>query len=160
MNQTHIHLLVNHLGIVGTILASFVLGYGIWMKSDQTKIAAYLLFVVSAIGGIVTYVTGEAAEETVENISGISDKIVEAHEEFAVVALVAIGILALLSLLAVFLTGRKTSWNRPFSWLLLIFSLITFAVMARTGYLGGQIRHTELTTVAPTGQPDTGPHDE
>jgi hypothetical protein len=28
-----------------------------------------------------------------------------------------------------------------------VLTLISFALMARTGYLGGQIRHTELSTI-------------
>ena len=32
MNQTHIHLLITHLPIFGSILGGFVLAYGLWTK--------------------------------------------------------------------------------------------------------------------------------
>jgi hypothetical protein len=40
MDQTHIHLLLTHLPVFGSIIGGFVLAYAIWAKSDQTKIAA------------------------------------------------------------------------------------------------------------------------
>ena len=41
MSQTHIHLLITHLPILGFVLGAFVLIHGIWKKSNATLIAAY-----------------------------------------------------------------------------------------------------------------------
>ena len=54
---------------LGSILGGFVLAYRLWAKSNQTRIAAYILFIISSIGAVVGYLTGDAAEETVENIA-------------------------------------------------------------------------------------------
>jgi hypothetical protein len=40
MNQTHIHLLITHLPIYGSMIGAFVLLYGIWSSSIQTKIVS------------------------------------------------------------------------------------------------------------------------
>lgn len=72
MDLTHLHLLITHLPIYGSILGGFVLAYGLWTKSNNTIIAAYLLFIISAVGAGIAYSTGEAAEETVESIKTIS----------------------------------------------------------------------------------------
>ena len=77
MNQTHIHLLITHLPIFGSILGGLVLAHGLWTKSNQTKIAAYNIFIISAIGAGIAYLTGEAAEETVENIQGIAKDMID-----------------------------------------------------------------------------------
>ena len=37
MDQTHIHLLITHLPIFGSLLGTLVLGYGIWKKTTQRK---------------------------------------------------------------------------------------------------------------------------
>lgn len=50
MDQTHLHLSINHLPIFGSILGGLVLAYGLWTKSNQTKIAAYYLLIISSIG--------------------------------------------------------------------------------------------------------------
>src|SRR5688572_20865606 len=105
MNQTHIHLLITHLPIFGSILGGLVLAYGLWTKSYQTKIAAYILFVISSIGAAIGYITGEAAEETVEHIAGISENLVEQHEGSAVIALVSLIVLGIASIVGLFLTS-------------------------------------------------------
>lgn len=72
MNSAHLHLLINHFPIIGSIIGGFVLGYGIWSKSIQTKIAAYYVLLASTAGAVIAYLTGEGAEEIIENVQGIS----------------------------------------------------------------------------------------
>jgi uncharacterized membrane protein len=145
MDQTHIHLLITHLPIFGSILGGLVLAYGLWSKSSDTKIAAYFLFIISSIGAGISYITGEAAEETVENIQGIIEANIKTHEEFALFALISLIILGVVSVLGLFLTIRKSPLTRTTAYLILFISLISFGLVARTGYLGGQIRHTEIS---------------
>ena len=144
MTQTHIHLLITHLPIFGSILGGLVLTHGIYAKSNPTKIAAYNLFIISALGAGIAYLTGEAAEETVENIQGIAKNMIEEHEEFAVISLVSLIILGVASILGLFFTLRKSSLAPSIAIIILFMSLISFGLVARTGYLGGQIRHTEV----------------
>jgi uncharacterized membrane protein len=162
MSQAHIHLLVTHLPVFGSILGAFVLGYGLWSKSNQTKIAAYFLFVISAIGAGVAYLTGEGAEEGVENIQGISKNIIKQHEDAATYALVSLLVLGALALFALFVTYKKSSLIKTTAIASLIFSFISFALVARTGYLGGQIRHSEISSgaVQNTGAGESGVKDD
>lgn len=146
MDQTHIHLLITHLPIFGSILGGLVLAHGLWTKSNQTKIAAYNLFIISALGAGIAYLTGEGAEEKVENIQGVAETIIKQHEEFALFALIALIILGVASIVGLFLTLRKSSLTKLTAVLILFISLISFGLVARTGYLGGQIRHTEINS--------------
>lgn len=146
MDQTHLHLLITHLPIYGSILGALVLAYGLWTKSQHTANAAYLVLIISAIGGFISKQTGEAAEETVENIQGISEELIHEHEEAADIALVAVIILGIISLIALFASYRKWSFSSSMGWIALVVSLITFGIVARTGYIGGQIRHTEINS--------------
>lgn len=152
MNQTHIHLLITHLPVFGSILGGLVLAHGLWAKSNQTKIAAYNIFIISAIGAGVAYLTGEAAEETVENIQGIAKNMIDMHEDFAVIALISLIMLGLSSIGGLFLTIRKSPLTSTAAIVILFISLISFGLVARTGYLGGQIRHTEINNSASTSQ--------
>ena len=144
MNQTHLHLLITHLPIFGSILGGLVLAYGLWTKSNQTKIAAYILLIISSIGAGISYLTGEAAEEAVEKIQGVAKEMIEQHEDFSVFALIALIVLGVVSLIGLFLTLRKSSLIRTVALVTLFISLISFGLVAWTGYLGGQIRHTEI----------------
>ncbi|HOY12479.1 MAG TPA: hypothetical protein PLY70_05035 [Saprospiraceae bacterium] len=145
MDQTHIHLLITHLPIFGSILGGIVLAHAIWTKSIDTMIAAYYLFLISAAGAGIAYLTGEAAEESVENLQGVLDSNIEAHEEFALFALISLIILGLASVVGLFLTFKKSPLTRTTAIIILFLSLLSFGLVARTGYLGGQIRHTEIT---------------
>lgn len=144
MNQTHLHLLITHLPIFGSILGGIVLAYGLWAKSDQTKLAAYILLIIASVGAGIAYATGEAAEETVERIAGVSEHLIEQHEEFAVFALISLIVLGVAALVGLLLTVRKSKWTGATAVAVLFISITSFGLVARTGYLGGQIRHTEV----------------
>ena len=146
MNQTHLHLLITHLPIFGSLLGAIVLVYGLWVKSNQTKIASYIVFIISSIGAGISYLTGEAAEERVEDMQGVAKKMIEEHEEFAIVALVSLIILGLASAIGLFLTLKKPLLTGTIAWAILFISIVSFALVAWTGYLGGQIRHTEVNS--------------
>jgi uncharacterized membrane protein len=147
MNQTHIHLLITHLPIFGSIIGALVLLHAIWKKSDETKVAAYNVFILSGIGAGIAYLTGEGAEEGVEDLPGVAKSMIETHEDFAGIALVSIIILGVLSIIGVVMSSKKASYSGTLSSVILFISLISFGLFARTGYLGGQIRHTELSSV-------------
>ena len=146
MIETHLHLLITHLPIFGSILGGIVLAYGLWTKSNQTKIAAYILLIISSLGAVIAYVTGEEAEEFVEKIQGFSKDAIEEHAEFAIFALSALVVLGLVSVVGLFLALKQSPIIRTVSFVTLFISLFSFGLIARTGYLGGKIRHTELNS--------------
>jgi uncharacterized membrane protein len=146
MNQTHIHLLITHLPIIGAVLGAFVLLHGIWRKSNSTLIAAYNILIISAIGAVIAYATGEGAEETVEHLQGISKNVIEEHAESALTSLIGLIVIGVIAVAGLYVTLKNTSLTRPLALLALAASLIGFGLIARTGYLGGQIRHTEIGT--------------
>jgi uncharacterized membrane protein len=148
MNLTHLHLLVTHLPIFATIIGPLILLYGIYTRSYHTKIAAYALLLAAAMGAVVAFLTGEAAEETIENIQGVAKSIIEEHEEFAQITLITIIALGGASLAGAYLTWKKSKFTKAISVIVLIVSLVCFAMASWTGYLGGQIRHTEISNTA------------
>lgn len=151
MSQLHLHLLITHLPVFGSILGAIVLGYGLWVKSDQTKNAAYFVFIISAIGAGIAYLTGEGAEEAVEKIQGVSENMIGLHEDSAMYALVSLILLGIMSIVALLASRFRTSLVNSMSIVVLVISLVSFGLVARTGYLGGQIRHTEIASGAVQG---------
>ncbi|MBO9201582.1 MULTISPECIES: DUF2231 domain-containing protein [Niastella] len=145
MDPTHLHLMITHLPIYGSILGTLVLIYGMATKSHHTKMAAYFVLLIASLGGIVAFSTGEAAEETVENMQGISKNLIEEHEEFANITFVVIVVLGVTSLVG--LLWKKSKLINLISIIALILSIICVGMSSWTGYLGGQIRHTEIDHV-------------
>lgn len=92
----------------------------------------------------MAFLTGEPAEETVENISGISKNLIEEHEESANLTLILISIMGLLSCTALFISWKSAKFIKSLPIIVLIISIACFGAAARTGYLGGKIRHTEV----------------
>lgn len=144
MNLTHLHLLITHLPIFGSILGAVVLFNGLWTKSNQTKVAAYYLFLISSIGTCIAYLTGEAAEESVENIQSVSEILIEQHEDSAIFAMISLIALGFFSMLAIYINLKKSRFSKSIAIFILVLSIISFSLVSRTGYLGGQIRHTEI----------------
>ncbi len=144
MNATHFHLLLNHFPIIGTLIGTIILVYGFITKELKIKILSAYVIAAMALVAVPVYLTGEPAEETVEHISGISEINIELHEEAAEFAIIMMSITGLLALISVIISKKIPAQIHKTFFVLIIFSFFSFAAMARVGYLGGQIRHTEL----------------
>ena len=145
MNQTHIHLLLNHFPIIGTMIGSAILLYSIIKKQDTGKITGAFIIIVMAIIAIPVLLTGEPAEESIEHLSGISKALIHDHEEASEKAFWLMEITAVISLLAIVLYKIKSSIASKAFVVAFIFSAVTFFAMAWAGNLGGKIRHPETS---------------
>ena len=68
MDATHLHLVLTHFPIVGTILGIGILAYGQFAKNEAIKKVALVTFIVMAFLTIPVFLTGGEAEETVETL--------------------------------------------------------------------------------------------
>jgi membrane protein YqaA with SNARE-associated domain len=119
MNQAHIHLLITHLPIFGSMFGGLVLAHGLWSKSNDTIIAAYHVFIISSLGAGIAYFTGEAAEEIVEHFQGVVEATIKTHEEFAQYAFISLIILGFISIFGLFLTFKKSLLSRTAAFIIL-----------------------------------------
>jgi hypothetical protein len=145
MNPTHIHLLLNHFPIIGTLIGSAILLYSIIKKQDTGKVAGAFIIVIMAIIAIPVLLTGEPAEESVEHLSGISKALIHDHEEASEKAFWLMELTGVFSLLAIVLYKIKSAFTSKAFLVAFAFSAITFFAMAWAGNLGGKIRHPETS---------------
>lgn len=145
MNLTHLHLLINHLPVIGAFLGGIVLLFALSSRSRSTFYAAYTVYIISALGALVAYSTGESAEETIEEMAGIAKPAIEAHEASAVFALVGFVVLGLLAIAGILVSHYRQRLQFRWGIIVLVLSLMTFVTIARTAWLGGKIRHTEIS---------------
>ena len=151
MNLTHLHLLLNHFPIVGTLIGGLVLVYGVFRNQSQAKIIGSMIIVIMTIIAIPVFFTGEPAEESVEHLQGISKSLIHEHEEAAELAIWVMGLAGLLSLASLFMHWKQSTWSNKLFILAMLVAILSFFSMAWVGNLGGKIRHTELeTTVSPS----------
>lgn len=148
MNSTHIHLLLNHFPVIGTLLGGLLLLWGIAAKQSSLKSAAAVILAAMAVIAIPVFLTGEPAEESIENLPGVSESFLELHEEAASLAMWLLGITGVASLLALWLQRRQHARAAASFLVTVVLALLSFAAMARTGYYGGKIRHTEIRSAS------------
>lgn len=144
MDAVHLHLLLNHIPVLGTIFSAPLFAYALLRKSDELKRLSLVILVFSALVAIPVYLTGEPAEEAVEKLSGVSGAMLELHEDGAKVSMILMVIAGAISLLGLVLLKTKNALAGWLVFLALVSSTMTAVSMARTANLGGQIRHSEI----------------
>lgn len=149
MNAAHLHLITNHLPVLGTLFGVGLLAFAFLKNSHELKRVALGAFVVVSVLAVPAYLTGEPAGDLVENLAGVSPSIIERHEDFAQAAFIAQIVLGIgaLALLIVFRKGRPISARLLSAEFLL--SIVVSGLMTWTALLGGQVRHTEIRSGSP-----------
>lgn len=144
MNEAHLHLLVNHLPILGTFFGILVLLSGFFLKLELVKRTGLGLFVFAALSAIPAFFSGEGAEEMVEGLPGVGENLIERHEDLAnyfLWSIIGLGVLALATFYASLKAWKASS---TMFMLTLVVGLGTIVLAQQVGTSGGEIRHTEI----------------
>jgi hypothetical protein len=157
MNLAHLHIVFNHLPIMGVPIGVGLLALGAWAGNESIKRAALLVFIAIGIATIPIYLLGRGGEDFVEHLAGVSEDAIEAHEDMAGAALLSIELLALVSVVVFARYGGPAMLSRspaavvatplPGKAVAVVFvlGLAASMVVGYTGRLGGRIRHTEFS---------------
>jgi hypothetical protein len=152
MNAAYVHVVFNHLPIMGVPLGALVLALGLWARNGPIERAALLLFVLLALGTLGVFFAGLAAENWAEHVARFDEAAIDAHLGVAMVALGACVVLGVASLAVLLANGGFASFRasdaRPLSARagggVLALAVVACVVLGVTGELGGRIRHTEF----------------
>jgi hypothetical protein len=144
MNGAHVHLLLNHIPVIGTTMASLTLLYGIWRDQNDVKRIALIIFTVLGLVAIPTYFSGERAEATIENQPDVYEYLIDRHENAALWALISILVTGVVAGAGLFVFRKRKLFPTGLIVSVFILSLATDGLMLWTGNLGGQIRHSEI----------------
>jgi len=144
MDSVQIHLLLNHAPIMGSLLATALLAWGLFRKNEEVVRVSLYILVGSALAALPVYFSGEGAEEAVEHLPGVVENLIEDHEHLAKVAIMIMEGLGLAALGGIFFSFRKQTLPLWYAGLLLALGLVNGGVMAQTAHLGGLIRHSEI----------------
>jgi len=144
MNFVHMHLLLNHFPVIGSII-----GFGLFLisffgKNEALRRGSLIIFASMALIAIPAFASGKGAQLMLKDKPGISDAFVQRHEGAAMLALwflEATGAFALAGLWQIHRRVRMARWNLS---AVLIFSLLSVGLMVRTGNTGGEISHAEV----------------
>jgi uncharacterized membrane protein len=160
MSAAHLHLMLNHIPLLGLVFGAVLLAYGLWRGAEDVQKASLGLLAVAGLSAIAVYLTGEPAEEIVEGLAGVSHDAAEAHEEwgwYALIAGIATGVGAFGTLLAGWMRERL---GRGAVVLTLVLALLSSGLIGYTANLGGKISHPELRGETVSAVGGNGPQEE
>jgi uncharacterized membrane protein len=144
MNLAHIHILLNHFPTIGTIVGLGLFVVALFGKSEDLKRASLGIFLVIGLLTIPAYLTGNMAEDVLRDGPTYSEAYVHRHQDAALLAFIFMQTTAGLSWFGLWQyrrIARTTTWNLS---AVLVFSLISFGLMAQAASLGGEISHLEI----------------
>lgn len=144
MNGAQLHLLLNHVPVLGVAFAAALTAVGVARGADELKKAGLWAFVLAGLSALPAYFTGEGAEHVVEHLAGVTDALIHAHEEAAERALAGSLLLGAVAAGGLFVVHRTRERLARAALAALCVSLPVLAALAYAAHLGGLVRHTEL----------------
>jgi uncharacterized membrane protein len=150
MNLAHLHILLNHIPIIGTLITLGVFLVSLVAGHDDMKQVSLALFSLIALLAIPTYLSGTGAQGALKESPEVSMTLIESHQGAALIAFIFMEITGAVSLMGLLRFNRnvKNPWTsgpaRGTLLAVLLLALATSGLMAVAGNTGGDIRHTEI----------------
>jgi hypothetical protein len=160
MNQASVHLLLNHVPIIGTVIGMLVMIAGFIFKNVYVKRTALGIFILASLAAIPVFLTGEGAEDAVEKLPGVSKSIAENHEDLALIFIWILGGIGVLSIISFATDLMNLQFGKYLYIIILIISVGAVGMAKQVGTTGGEIRHTEIRSGAVAPAQDAGEKDE
>ena len=130
---------------MGVAFGLLVLLAALYFHSADLRRASLVIFMLTGCAAGAAYFTGEEAEEALLNVAGFTQATILRHDDaafYAVVAAIVLGVVALGGLWRFRRVAAPPQW---FTATALTLAILTSGLMVWTGWIGGQIRHSELS---------------
>jgi uncharacterized membrane protein len=152
---SHAHVILNHFPTVGLVFALAFYIAALVTKNVALTRASLVVFVICGILGVPTYVSGAASmwALTDPGVPGISKAMINVHRDMALLTLFGLAFTGVAAWIELWRFRHLRRFSDLSLYLILAFAVITLAVGAETGHLGGQINHPEIrlpTDIMPT----------
>ena len=144
MSLVHVHLLLNHVPTIGTIIAFGLLLLAFAKRSEELKRASFALLFAVALAAIPTYVTGYAAQAALKDRAGVSPALIDLHQSAALLALMFMEATGIIAWFGLWQAQRPTRAARRTTGAVVLSSVVTIALMASAANIGGKISHPEI----------------
>ncbi len=148
MNWAHIHLMLNHIPVIGIGLLILLFIVAIVRKNKELITVALASIILISLTTIPVYLTGEQAEEVVEDMPGISEELIEEHEEKAEIAFIFVEVAGSLALITLLARRYSERLGQRLVILTLLILVISGGLIGWTANLGGKIHHEEIRSDA------------
>jgi len=145
MDTGHLHLMLNHLPVLGVPALLALLVWG--LAGNIPTVARGALWLTLALAAVTAavYLTGEAAEELVEGLPTFEERLVERHELVALWTTVMVVATGLLAAGALYISARRgVQGSKALIRLVVVGLALSTVALGVTAWTGGPIGHPEL----------------
>jgi uncharacterized membrane protein len=160
VNLAHLHLLLNHVPTVGSVVAMGLLVLALVRRDEPLKHAGLEVLFVIAVLTLPVYMSGVAAHQKLRNQPDVSDDAMRVHQDAALAGFAVTEFAGFVAWIALWQSRRRGRAARGLVPAVLLLSIVALALMARAATLGGDIRHPEIRAdlsagaAAPAGDPE------
>jgi uncharacterized membrane protein len=160
VNVAHLHLLLNHVPTVGSVVALGLLILAFVRRDEPLKLAGLEVLFAIAVLTLPVYISGVAANQKLRNQPGISDNALRVHQDAALGGFTVTEFAGFVAWVALWQSRRRSRAARALAPAATLLLIVALALMARAANLGGDIRHPEIRTglsagaAAPAGDPE------
>ena len=150
LNGAQFHLLINHFPVVGYPIVLLALLWGFLRKENQTFFFGIYLSVLIWVTTVISYLTGDEAEDVLQNLPDFNIDLIHTHEDTAFVALLMGSFFGLVGLCLLPIVQSKLTWlqnpqlQSRLKMGLIAGIFIICCALALAAHQGGLVRHTEI----------------
>lgn len=144
LTWTHVHLMLNHIPVIGVAVPITLLLIDRVRKSRKLEWLSVQMFVVFALLTIPVYLTGGPAHRQLRTMPEISQEAIQRHCDAADFAFWTMEGLGAFSLFALYKFRSSEGVPPPLNGALLGLAFVTLGLMIWVANLGGKIRHSEI----------------
>jgi uncharacterized membrane protein len=149
VNIAHLHLLLNHVPTVGSVVALGLLLLALVRRDEPLQRAGLEVLFVIAVLTLPVYMSGVGAHQKLRNrpdVSDNADTAIRVHQDAAFAGFTVTEFAGFVAWIALWQTRRRGRAARGLVPAATLLSIVALALMARAAALGGEIRHPEIQT--------------
>lgn len=147
MALSHVHLVLNHIPVIGSVAVLGLLLLALVRRSADLRRAGLEVAVIVGMLTLPAYLTGVGAQPPSEERTALIAAAIGAHHDAALLGSGFMLLTAMLAWIALWQTRRRTEPARGVFVVVMALSTTTLALMGRAANLGGQIKHPEVSAL-------------
>jgi hypothetical protein len=151
VNLSHLHLLMNHVPTVGSVVALGLLLLALVRRNAHLTHAGLEVLFVIAVLTLPVYMSGVAAHQTLKNQPELSDTAIRVHQDAALAGFTVTEFAGFIAWIALWQSRRRGRLSPGLVPAATLLSIVALVLMARAATLGGDIHHPEIRTAIAEG---------
>jgi hypothetical protein len=140
----HLHLVLNHVPTVGSVIALGILLLAFVRRNESLKHVGLEVLFAIAVVTLPVFISGGAAHRELRNMPGVSEDAIWLHQDVALFGFAWMELAGFAAWVALWQWRRRGAASRGLVIATTVLLVVALAVMGRAANLGGGIRHPEI----------------